>query len=430
MAVVRHVLLLSFSLWLIGCTDKIQIAPRDAQDAVTSPLKLDLANGLLLKESKRKIAQRLAEGLPVSYTGVTDALLETHHENWVARHPKARNPSFKNVLSTFHSLASPFSSSELPQIKEEIETRAGDFVHPQTLVYNARAISALDAPYDKRIQSYSGTLLFLMTLRQALGAEGVAKQNLVVIFESGHVLPGYFVKNGDQWELNGIETTVAGTGQISYGPMNEAIKTRVLRVVDADLFILVDLYKFDALNLKDLANQALTITAEKYHFALNTALDSAFVREVKATQLDWTPFSFGSRDTRDQDRERAPLTKASRNELPHVSPNMTIQHAKAATSTEAEPAAPTIEKATMNPYPFRQVQAPNSPNELISQCWDYVKQAWVDIPHRKEGEKFFIRFNPCAYSKEHYEPVPPPLFLEPVVTPAPYSIYSDEDWDY
>jgi hypothetical protein len=429
-AVVRRAFIFSIGLWFIGCSAKIQVAPRNAEDAVTLPLDLALADGGLLTENKRNIARRVAEGQPVSYAGITETILEAHHENWVARHPKARNPSFKQVVNTFRLLAAPLTSSELPQMKAEIEKRAGDFVYPQALVYNARAVSVLDAPYDKRIQSYSGTMLFLLSLRQALGPEGVAKRNLVVIFENGHILIGYVVKAGDQWELHGIETTVSGTGHVNYGPIAKAKQERRLRIVDADLFIWVELYKFVATNLVALTNQALEKSAQMYDFAEPDQLDdNTYHREVNTACLDWTPFSFGSKDTRDQDLERTSFAEAVRNDLPQASPNMTIQRAKAV--EQAEAATPTIEKAAMNPYPFRQVPAPSSPGDLVPQCWDYAKQTWVDIPHRKEGGKYFIKSNPCIYSKADYEPVPPPLYIEPSATPASYSVYDKyEDWGF
>lgn len=425
---VMRFLLLSVGLSILGCSERIQITPRNAQDAVALPLKLNVSDGLIVEESKRAVAKRIAEGLPVSYAGLTETLLEAHYDNWVARHPKARNPSFKSVLNTFRSLAAPFASTELSQMKAEIEKRAGDFAYPQALVYNARALSVLDAPYDKRVQSYSGTLLFLLSLRQALGPEEMAKRNLVVIFESGHLLPGYLAEENGEWVLFGLETSAAGSARVSYGPLAQAKMARALRIVDADLFVWVELYKFEAVNLLESANQALLLTAEKYGIADYSPLEETFRREVNPALLDWTPFSFGSSDKRDQDRERALLTEAARSELPQESPNVTIQHAMAAPAIE--PVAPAIEKAVMNPYPFRQVPAAAAPGELVTQCWDYIRQAWVDIPHRKEGDKFFIRFNPCAYSKEDYEPVPPPLFIEKANIRAPYSIYGgDEDWD-
>jgi hypothetical protein len=423
---------------IAGCSKLIETSPKNSDDAVEVPLSFTISSSYFNSSTKESLYRRLADGQVVSFSGLTDATIEAHHKNWVDRHSDAKNPSLERTLKDLHRFSSPFESQTPEEIKETIESRVSEFAG-QPLVYNANAISLLDGPYGKRTQAYSGTLLFLVTLRNALGKAASDAANLVVIFESGHLLPGYLTQENGEWLLTGIETAVSGKGKIEYGPVNQALKERMLRIVSADLFLWVDLFKFEVDDLVGMANSALRLTSEKYAFSDTAYLaPERFKREANSSKLAWTPFSFGSADVSATDRERAKLDVEKRSALPQLNPNITIQHAIKLPPPPVSAPAPTPQSTTeTNPtYPYREIASADAPDGKVFQCWDFIDQKWVDMPHRKEGDVYYIKTNPCEHPPQPYELLPLPLKLEipemapPLTSPYGASPYGGEEWEY
>lgn len=85
-----------------------------------------------------------------------------------------------------------------------------------SLAYNRDMVSLMNYLNEGRMQCYSGTSLFEV-LRQAQTPKSQSKDLFVVIFENGHVLPGYLELKSDGYHLVGIETTVDGSGRKQYG---------------------------------------------------------------------------------------------------------------------------------------------------------------------------------------------------------------------
>ncbi len=418
-----------------GCGTPIDSKPQSATDTYKIPLQFTVGTSFGLSESKQVLYQRIQNKESVSFKAITETLIEDHYRNWIDRRRDLNNPSFAQALKRIQSFATPFESAELGDIKETLEARV-EGVSGQRPVYNSRAVSLLDIPYSRRMQAFSGTSLLLVALREAWGRTRLEQSHSVAIYESGHILPGYLVQKEGKWHLVGIETAVTNKGRVLYGPLEDALKARLLRIVDAELWAVVELFKFEADNLVDLANQALKLTAEKYSIADPAYLvESRFRREADYSKLAWSPFSFGNPDIGVGDRSRASFEEAPRSELPRANPNTTVLHKSAPVQKIPDSKSEETFDAFGEPtYPYREVADSEGIDGKKFQCWHFQRREWVDLVHEKEEATGFyiIRYNPCEMSKENYEPVPLPLKLIKTSYERPpydYGGYYDSDSD-
>lgn len=428
-------------LLLTSCGKLIEYQPMGADDTYKVPLEFTVGSSFGMSESKQSLYQRIHSKEAVSFRGLTQTLVEDHYRNWVGRRKNLKNPSFDQALKRVRSFATPFESEELGDIKEAVEGRV-EAVSGQRPVYNAQAVSILDIPYSKRMQAFSGTSLLLISLREAWGNARIEKNNIVAIYESGHVLPGYLFKKEGEWHLVGIETAVGKKGRVLYGPLKEALQQRLMRLVKLNYWTMIELFKFEADNIVDMANQALKLTAEEFGIADPAYLiESRFKREVDYSKLAWSPFSFGNPDIGVGDRNRSSFEEEPRAKLPRANPNITVLH-NSPTPTKPAPETKTegkfVATAKDPTYPY-QVN-----KEGLLGCWDYARRVWINIPFQKEKETGFylIRFNPCAFSKPGY-PLPelPIKLIAPTPMPpgrggpygaGPYRSYTpspDDDFD-
>jgi hypothetical protein len=191
------------------------------------------------------------------------------------------------------------NSPDLSEIKSRYENNIEKQFGKKTL-YNKAAVSILDLIGDNKLQCYSGTVLNQIVMRTLYTAGEFRDRHLVIIFESGHVLPGYFELEAKGFHLYGIETTVKGRGMVDYGMASE-LKAPI-RIVDAEYFALVETLKT---NLKDPAktvDSIVKMTAEKYGIAVS-AIDISLTRG-KNPVLNSSPFGFGESTVADGDQER------------------------------------------------------------------------------------------------------------------------------
>ena len=108
--------------------------------------------------------------------------------------------------------------------------------------------------------------------------------NPVVILESGHVLSGYISTSTNGIKLIGIENTVKGKGIKRYQDLSNYNGTNI-RIVDSELFVLVEIFKNEIKNVNEVAKQVLDLTAKKYGFnaSLNYEYNSLLDRDVPSS---------------------------------------------------------------------------------------------------------------------------------------------------
>jgi hypothetical protein len=159
------------------------------------------------------------------------------------------------------------------------------------------------------MQCYSGTYLYELLRRQA-GRARFRQGHEVVIFEDGHVLPGYFEfsPDGKTKVLVGVETTVAGGGGTELATITASEKSiGNRRVVDAELFALVELLQDDLTNGKQIVDAVLAQTAKEYGFDLSPIEEtlSPGGGMAAAEMLNASLFGFGHANVPDGDIARS-----------------------------------------------------------------------------------------------------------------------------
>ncbi len=134
------------------------------------------------------------------------------------------------------------------------------------LDYNVDAVN-LFSSFNGEMQCYSGTLSLEVARRSTGDMKAYEKTHPVMIFESGHILPGFMEKVEDAWHLVGAESTVAGRGEKKYGD----VKTlKRVRVIAAPYFVALEIFKFVTTNMQQTFEKALLETAEYYGIPLTT----------------------------------------------------------------------------------------------------------------------------------------------------------------
>lgn len=405
----RYGVLILAALLSAGCGNKVRERYSATEEPVSQSLHFTISSPSGLPDAKRDIYSAVYDKRPVLFGDVTYALVEDQYLNWRARQPEEGEfPTLEDFSDRLSALAAKVPAANLAEIKDTLEKN----VSAAPLIYNARAISVADIVFNNRTQAFSGTQLQQIVLRQALGQKKFAERHFVLIYESGHVLPGWVQMLDGQWHLFGTETTVEGPAKVVYGPLAKADAVRMLRVVDAELAAMVDLFKFDADDVMAMTNEALRLTAEMYGIKSPPYLvKETFYREVDANRITWSPFQFGRPDAGKTDMVREKFVEKKREELPRLNPNITVLFNGEEPAPATTPVAPQSGIEPDPPYPYRQIEVPKSdhPEGIAFQCWNYKLRKWITMSHIKDGDLYRIRRNPCKESLRNYPELPLPL---------------------
>ena len=409
---------------LSGCSSEIGKLQSSSLPEGQAPIPIVVNAGSFANEIKQGIYERIRSKAPFRFGDLTQALVKDQYLNWADRKGKdARIPTIEQAYKQIQNLAAEVvQGSDLGKIKLDLETK---LLQSRPLVYNSQAISAFDVLMDGKVQSYSGTMLLMLLLREGWGAEALGNSNVVAIYESGHVLPGYLVLIDKVWHLFGVEMTSGSMARVVYGPVNEAVKARMLRIVSAGLFGLVELFKFESDNAIAMTNEALRLTSLQFGIEEPPYLVARFQQESDFKKLAWSPFQFGFADIGLGDRERVKFDERKRSELPKVNPNATV-YQKPAPKPDPKPedkpkdedededdTDPDLTRVAVKDavYPFREVKS--ATGERLFQCWDYRLKTWRDMTHEmgkdENKDKIYILSHPCFYSKTDYTDLPEPL---------------------
>ena len=272
-----------------------------------------------LSENQRKIMLEVDKENVVDLSLVTNAVIERHKWSFLG-HTKSDveivkmklGDAFKHALSLGY--AEDTSPLQLSAFKPLSKGAAGmnphDFkVHYEkaiskmhggkSMLYNKEHVSVFSSVFANRIQSYSGTILFDILLRDQRGSDYYAL-NQVFIYENGHVLPGYMLKESGEWVLYGVETIVAGKAKKYFGPSKSLSQ---VRVVDAHVAMALDALDGKITNPQEVMLAALIKTAVLYDIPLKSIeaglrysilSDPSEVSKRTAEYLKSSLFSFGS----------------------------------------------------------------------------------------------------------------------------------------
>ena len=207
----------------------------------------DIIDGVQLTDNQKKIAEKVKKGKDIEFELLTKEMVAMHYREAKSQ-GEMKDISENNTQTSFQMIASSvkglktLNQDNMGEFKTKYEAKLEE-IHKKPLVYNMEMTNINDIFNVGKMQCYSGTYLNQVTLRNHVShVNKFDNLNPVVIYESGHVLPG-FIKRDKQndWELVGIETTVGGKGKKIYGKVKDL--DRALRIVLAHDFALSEIFK-------------------------------------------------------------------------------------------------------------------------------------------------------------------------------------------
>ena len=220
------------------------------------------------------------------------------------------------VLTLTHALESDRSAKDLEKVllsisagfaggvfdlKPYYEKNIEDKIwRGQETLYNVNAINLFDPVSTNRMQCYSGTLQFISALMSQVPSH---REQAVLIFTDGHVLPGILENSSGKYKLAGVETTARGQARLDYGNTEET-KGRV-RVVTLNDFLIVEALKNDIANLKLVLDSTLP-NLKSFGFKPEQLLayEDMDFGSNPFSKLNQTPFAFGNVSLPEADTRR------------------------------------------------------------------------------------------------------------------------------
>jgi hypothetical protein len=251
-----------------GCT-KEKKAPHP--DGIVFDFRLPVEPSTTLLPRAAALASKINAGQPVQVVDLNEALIEKQESWYLKNTPGGPTGEHREFIATAKNYGDPGNPHDFKvKYEAELERR----YEPDGLRYRFDAVSTPHAVLEGVTQCHSGTVLNeIMTRNSVVLQSGKTsdyeKLKRVMIFESGHLLPGYVLPYEKTFRLYGIETTVSGQGIVDYG-WTTKIKEPI-RVVDANLFVVTEVFKshLSASTLKKLSLEFLQKTAEMYNINLS-----------------------------------------------------------------------------------------------------------------------------------------------------------------
>lgn len=253
--------------------------------------KLVLENETNLSPEQLDILAKVNAEQPIEFAAISEAMIVEHAKSYVSRNaevklkntempegavvvdaPKSEELKQASVATAtiirdrlrFNIAAGLSLDADLNDIKMVAE----DILvaqHHAPIIYNVESNSPLDLITQNKMQCYSGTVYAQMVFRSGRRAQFV-KNNPVVIYKFGHILPGYMVDTPNGYELVEVETTVSGRGE-RRTLVNELYEEQ--RIIDAEVFALIEIFKSRITNGDEILKTALIQTAQKYNIPLD-----------------------------------------------------------------------------------------------------------------------------------------------------------------
>ncbi len=247
---------------------------------------------------KTKVFNQLINKEAIKFSDITKLLIEEQIRYYNVEDFKST--SVDTITNWIDDLTSSTRFiSDVEDIKPVYQTKNLDM---SEMKYNIVATSLPWILLDKKLQCHSSTILHQLVLRNNVN---FSKMNPVVILESGHVLSGYISTSTNGIKLIGIENTVKGKGIKRYQDLSNYNGTNI-RIVDSELFVLVEIFKNEIKNVNEVAKQVLDLTAKKYGFnaSLNYEYSSLLDRDVPSSyKANESLLSFGNADLKEGDKD-------------------------------------------------------------------------------------------------------------------------------
>ncbi|MBI4924289.1 MAG: hypothetical protein HY843_00060 [Bdellovibrio sp.] len=336
----RYLGIVFFCLGLVVACSKSnkEAENKPNQELIKVPLDLKLKENASLTQEEKTILDSIEKNKTASFKAITNALFEAHYSVFIKdygpssdRMQKCEN--IKSKLKTIleekyaileNTLASTYADDVLlvtgstlksayeAKIEKELKKEKGEKAE---IEYQATYTNIFEFLSEGKMQCYSGTMTYEIARRnQDFIGENTEWKN-VIIFESGHVLPGRIEKDDSgNFILKGTETTVINSDR-DFGKLVDL--NAPIRIVLANDFAVVELFKdFLAKDARaGLLDQALKHAKEIYNdiplekleklvksTEINLA-DAESVDNLKA-EMNNTPFGFGKANIPDIPQKR------------------------------------------------------------------------------------------------------------------------------
>ncbi len=200
---------------------------------------------------------------------------------------------FEGIFSYIDESLSSYNATDFFSAKNNIY-KILNSLSELPIVYNKDYFNPID-PFKKgKLQCYSGTfsyLFYFLSQMAAGNSSSVFKlNNLVFIFEKGHVLPGYVEKTDQGYILTGIEMTVSGRGEKAYGLIQNA-KTDIVVIAAKDI-ILNEIFTDSIVEKNEFESDIYKQNQDKFGFKdpIQTSVGNGGIADSK---LNTNPFGFG-----------------------------------------------------------------------------------------------------------------------------------------
>lgn len=283
-----------------------------------------LVNYEQLSPTMQNIANKIFDRRPVLFSELRDALIESQVRIYNQKAAvKVTYDELKNFLDDLQPAIYP---ADLPKLKTEIEDIYRRKIGFDS-VYNSEAKSVVNIYKDHALQCYSGTIFLLI---QFLNHPDFKQMNPVVIFERGHVLPGFMQwqsspsdegKYPNPFTLFGIESTALGTATVNF--VSDSENGEYL-LVDAFWYILIEIFKNDLADSSSLVSKSLFYTEQTYALKVHRnivgridQLDKEVLSKIpNSFTSNWSPFSFGVANVTKGNQERTHLNQIIQNTVP------------------------------------------------------------------------------------------------------------------
>lgn len=269
------ILLLLLSISLYGCGEKNEskgtvVAPQNQSHIITmSSSALAIRPGAVLPNSLAQIHDELRRNGQIEQYKVLRAQIDAEAAAYEYR--TGQNINEAGIYGNLMTIASMVpAQTGIDGLKNSYLNilRAKNNKQVQ-LSFGSSTL--IDPVAESRIDSLSGSKLFDFIMRAKNLNRG---KNMVMIFQNGHVTPGFMIRPNQfqsqggnvytpQWNLIGIETTREGVGFLHFGDPN-SFNGSPLQIIDADEFLMVELFKNYLQNPVRAVRQALRRTCRKY----------------------------------------------------------------------------------------------------------------------------------------------------------------------
>ncbi len=211
----------------------------------------------------------LLNGKDPSNEKLLNALVEMQRSHFSDSSKASAGLNQLDIIKIFKEDLVTDKSSDLHTIKMTYESNLENLID-QKLDYNPEAVNIFSA-FNGEMQCYSGTLNLEIARRSTGDFKAYEASHPVIIFEPRHVLPGYMTKVNGKWRMTGVESTVTGRGEKKYGDVSSL---KGVRVLAAPYFFILDIFKFDTINMQATFEKALIKTADYYGIPLSPLEDT------------------------------------------------------------------------------------------------------------------------------------------------------------